>query len=69
MGINTLIEQFKNTLIEAINDCQLPVGVAFYVAKDVFAQIEAEYQKALAIEKEVQNTEEDTKEIERSENG
>jgi len=62
MGINTLIEQFQKTLIEAVNDCQLPVGVAFYVAKDVFSQIEAEYQKALEIEKEVQETEEDTKE-------
>ena len=62
MGINTLIEQFQNTLVQAVNECQLPIGVAYLVAKDVFSQLENGYQKALTQEKEMQEKQEEEKE-------
>jgi hypothetical protein len=52
MGLNTLMEDLQNKLINDINNSQLPVGIVYYVAKDVFSQIEKEYQKELEIEKE-----------------
>lgn len=62
MGLNTLMEDLQNKLINDINNSQLPVGIVYYVAKDVFSQIEKEYQKELEIEKEetTENGEETT---------
>ncbi len=53
-GINTLTEDLHEKLIKDINSCQLPVGMIYYVAKDVFREIELGYQKELAREKEEQ---------------
>lgn len=53
-GVNTLIEDLHEKLIKDINSCQLPVGMIYYVAKDVFREIELGYQKELAREKEEQ---------------
>ena len=52
MGLNTLIEDLQNKLIDDINNSQLPVGIIYYIAKDVFSQIETEYQKSLTLEKQ-----------------
>lgn len=60
-GINTLMEDLHNKLIKDINTCQLPVGIIYYVAKDVFKEIELGYEKQLALEKQ-QEEEEDIKE-------
>ena len=51
-GINTLMEDLHNKLIKDINSCQLPVGIIYYVSKDVFREIELGYQKELMREKE-----------------
>ena len=51
-GINTLMEDLHEKLIKDINSCQLPVGIVYYVAKDVFREIELGYQKELIREKE-----------------
>lgn len=51
-GINTLMEDLHEKLIKDINSCQLPVGIVYYVAKDVFREIELGYQRQLAQEKE-----------------
>ena len=52
LGLNTLMEDLHNKLIKDINSCNLPVGVIYYVAKDVFREIEIGYQKQLAVEKQ-----------------
>lgn len=46
-GLNTLIENLHQKLINDINNCQLPVGIIYYVAKDLFKEIEIGYQNAL----------------------
>lgn len=51
-GINSLIEDLHNKLIKDINTCQLPVGIIYFVAKDIFKEIEIGYQKELMREKE-----------------
>lgn len=51
-GINTLMEDLHEKLIKDINSCQLPVGIIYYVAKDIFREIELGYQKELVREKE-----------------
>ena len=51
-GINILIENLHEKLIKDINSCQLPVGIIYYVAKDVFREIELGYQRQLIQEKE-----------------
>ena len=53
-GINTLTEDLHEKSIKDINSCQLPVGMIYYVAKDVFREIELGYQKELTREKEEQ---------------
>lgn len=52
MGLNTLMEDLQNKLINDINNSQLPVGIVYYIAKDVFSQIENEYQRTLKEEQE-----------------
>ena len=52
MGLNTLMEDLQQKLINDINNSQLPVGIVYYIAKDVFSQVEKEYQRTL---KEEQN--------------
>lgn len=56
-GVNTLIEDLHNKLINDINSCPLPVGMIYYVAKDVFKEIEFGYQKQLVTEKEQEEKE------------
>lgn len=61
-GINTLMEDLHNKLIKDINSCQLPVGIIYYVAKDVFKEIEMGYEKQLIIEKQQDEIEKDQEE-------
>ena len=58
MGLNTLMEDLQKKLIDDINSSQLPVGIIYYIAKDVFSQVETEYQKSLALEKQENSNEE-----------
>lgn len=51
-GLNTLMEDLHSKLIKDINSCNLPVGIVYYVAKDVFREIELGYQKQLILEKQ-----------------
>ena len=50
-GFNTLIEELHNNLINDINKSQLPVGIIYYVLKDVYSNVEYGYNKALEEEK------------------
>ena len=58
MGLNTLMENLQKKLIDDINNSQLPVGIIYYIAKDVFSQVETEYQKSLELEKQENSNEE-----------
>ena len=52
ISINTQMDMFKNNLINVIGDSQLPIGVTYYILKDVYKNIEMLYNQTL--EKEQQ---------------
>ena len=45
MDISVQTELFKQTLIDTINNSGLPIGIAYYVVKDVFADIDTYYHQ------------------------
>ena len=45
MDISVQTELFKQTLIDTINNSGLPIGMAYYVVKDVFADIDTYYHQ------------------------
>lgn len=47
IGINTRINFFKKNIANVISNSQLPVGVLYYVLKDVFKEIETLYENTL----------------------
>lgn len=47
MGINTLINVLKENLSNVINNSQLPIGVVYYVLKDLLIEVEGVYEKSL----------------------
>ena len=51
VGINTKINIFKDNLITVIGNSQLPIGVSYYILKDVFQNIEILYNETLEKEK------------------
>lgn len=58
MGLNTLLYNFRQNLIDVINNSQLPVGIVYYIARDVFSEIEREYEKSLKDEQQNEDTKE-----------
>ena len=52
MGINTLINVFKENVSNVINNSQLPIGVVYYVLKDLLSEVEKIYTKSLQKESE-----------------
>ena len=51
--INTQINMFKDNLVSVIGNSQLPIGVTYYILKDVYNNIEMLYNQTL--EKEQQD--------------
>lgn len=47
MGINTLINIFKENMSNVINNSQLPIGIVYYVLKDLLIEVEEVYEKSL----------------------
>lgn len=47
VSINTSINLFRNNIAQAINVSQLPVGVLYFVLKDVVKDIESAYNETL----------------------
>lgn len=47
IGFNTRCEQLKQILIDTINQSNLPIGVVFYIAKTIMADIESTYYGVL----------------------
>ena len=56
MNINQEIEQVRNNIVSVINNSTMPIGVVYYVMKDIMSEIELSYQKVLVAK------DEDTKE-------
>ena len=52
MGINTLINVFKENVSNVINNSQLPIGIVYYVLKDLLSEVEKIYTKSLQKESE-----------------
>ncbi len=52
VGFNTHLNNLKNDLINTVNKSGLPVGVAYYIIKDLFIDISNAYEQALKNEKE-----------------
>ena len=47
MGINTTINIFKENMANVINNSQLPVGVVYFVVKDILLEVEGAYKATL----------------------
>lgn len=52
MNINLALERFKQDLIGVINNCNLPIGVAYLIVKDAYTSLEKEYLRILKIEEQ-----------------
>ena len=52
-GFNTYLNDFKNDLVNTVNKSGLPVGVAYYIIKDLFMEIQSAYEATLKSEKEM----------------
>lgn len=50
-GLNSMIQELQSNLIKDINNSQLPVGIVFFVLKDIFNETERSYINALNAEK------------------
>jgi hypothetical protein len=62
-GLNTMIQELQSNLIKDINNSHLPVGVVFFVLKDIFNETERSYLNALNAEKIMPPEEEQTEEV------
>ena len=47
MGLNNQLNNFRKELLEKINDSQLPIGVVYYIVKDIFNDITTAYESAV----------------------
>lgn len=52
IGFNTYLNDFKNNMVNTINNSGLPVGVVYYIMKDLFNDIQNAYENTLKKEKE-----------------
>ena len=57
--INSKIEFTKEQFINVINNSGLPIGVIHYLLKDISNEVVAEYNRAIAYEKQQQMQEEE----------
>ena len=55
MGFNIRINDLKSNLINTINKSELPVGVIYYLLKDLLGEIADSYKQALTIERQVKS--------------
>ena len=66
-GLNTMIQELQSNLIKDINKSQLPVGIVFFVLKDIFNETERSFINAINAEK-ITKPEEEIKEEQIDEN-
>lgn len=53
-------EDFRNNIIDTINDAGLNIGIVTYIFRDICRDIEAAYKAQLSKEIKEENTHEDT---------
>ena len=47
LSINTNINVFKNNIANVIQNSQLPVGVVYYIFKDIINELQIAYENTL----------------------
>ena len=52
IGFNTYLNNFKTNMVNEINNSGLPVGVVYYIMKDLLNDIQTVYETTLKKEKE-----------------
>ena len=52
IGFNTYLNNFKTNMVNEINNSGLPVGVVYYIMKDLLNDIQNAYENTLKKEKE-----------------
>lgn len=55
--MNNKIEALHQNLISLLNDCELPIGVAFYIYKDVLSELDKLYANAIQQEQKEEKKE------------
>jgi len=56
IGFNTQCENYKNDLVNLINQSNLPISVIYYITKGIMAEVETTYYGVLNKEAEVQES-------------
>lgn len=54
-NFNTKLNSLKINLINTINQSKLPVGVVYYLLKDILIEVEKTYNQSLFIEQQVES--------------
>lgn len=62
IGLNTMINNLSSKLGRDINESHLPIGIVYFVVKDIFSDIQKIYEETLRTELE-QSNESQEKEI------
>ena len=64
-NFNTQLNDLKNNLINTINQSGIPVGVIYYLLKDILADVAESYKQSILIEKQVQSIQNIEKELDK----
>ena len=51
-GFNTMINNLMANLIKDINESNLPIGITYYILKDILRSVEQQYNNTLGAEEE-----------------
>lgn len=54
-NFNIKLNSLKTNLINIINQSKLPVGVVYYLLKDILIEVEKTYNQSLFIEQQVES--------------
>ena len=56
MNFNYLIEDYKRSIVESIQQSQLPIGIIYYLFKDIVSEIEQTYNRTIQAEVQQMNS-------------
>ena len=56
MNFNYLIEDYKRSIVESIQQSQLPIGIIYYLFKDIVNEIEQTYNRTIQAEVQQMNS-------------
>lgn len=66
--MNLQIENVRQDIIDVINNSQLPIGVIYYLFKDISKEVANEYNKTLMLEQQQKQQEEEKQQDIKEEN-